>query len=144
MMTRADIITALALLPESDAIACLLAAGSQREAHARAERRRQRMDDEQRRGPDASHRALVIAVCCEVYGVTSADVLGTGRARAVREARACCYVLMLDLLDMLPREVAEAVGRERSTIATVAKRARGAESQRALLARSLAVDALDG
>jgi len=141
-MTRADIIHALAMLPRRESIDILMDADREREAMERAERRQALIADEETASDGAVNRATVISVCCDVFGVTEDELRGNERYKAVWEARACCYVLMLDLLDMLPREVADELGRERSTIVKVAKKARTSDSVKSQRARSLAVDAV--
>lgn len=138
---RDAIISALALMDETDAISCLLEATREREANHRAEMRRRLIQAEEERDT-AEGAGVIISIICDVFEVDESDLRGSARGSRIWEARSTAYVLMMDLLDMLPREVASALGRERSTVVKVSARARLSESRRSRLSRSLCVDAL--
>jgi chromosomal replication initiation ATPase DnaA len=142
-MTVDEVVDALALMTEEEGIGCLIASCKQREAARRAERRAQRVAGEAEQSRLGQAGVVVDVVCC-VYGIEEAELRGLGRGSEIWEARSVAYLLMLDLLDMLPRQVAEEMRRDRSTVAKVASKARRLTTRRSMLARSLVVDALTG
>ena len=142
-MTVDEVVDALALMTMQQGIECLIASCKQREAFEAAERRRRLIASEARQAR-VECAGVVVDIVCDVYGVDEQDLRGSVRGSTVWEARAVAYVLMLDLLDLLPRQVAQEMGKERSTVAKVASKARSLSTRRSMLARSLVVDALTG
>ena len=81
---RDAIISALALMDETDAISCLLEATREREANHRAEMRRRLIQAEEERDT-AEGAGVIISIICDVFEVDESDLRGSARGSRIWE-----------------------------------------------------------
>lgn len=131
-MTRADIIHALSLLPERDAIACVVDAS------------RKRREDEARLAAVDDDRRGIVSACATAYGVTEEAIMGQRRLPHVVSARFMAYRLMLDMLGLSCAETGRFFDRHHTTIMHGARCAEDDDSAAAVAAREMVVDCVLG
>lgn len=136
-MTRADLVHALSLLPEEDAIGCVVAAGRLRAADSKI-----RMSDDDIRNLPEQY-GLIVRACASAYGVGVSDLMSSSRTKRVCSARNMAYRLVLDLVEGANTvNVARYFGRHHTTVSVCGRSAAEDESPQSMKARCDAVDAL--